>query len=165
MKSSVGVEVKLIAGCSKRPDFSPAQPRRLFHPPALSLPRQTLCPGTRLFPNKAATSDQNMILPSLLVISLGMGADRSSTARVQRGPSQAARCASKEDHQPPSLTLSFLPLEPAQVGRWDLRPVPLSRILPRRRNSRRPVFGLEFQQTIVWLPSFVPRAPDCPGQG
>ena len=73
MESSVGVDVKLIAGCSKRPDFSPAQPRRLFHPPALSLPRQTLCPGTRLFPSKAATSDQNMILSSLLVISLGWG--------------------------------------------------------------------------------------------
>jgi len=44
-----------------------------------------------------------MLPPSLLVISLGMGADCSSTARVQRGPSQAARCASTEDHQPPSL--------------------------------------------------------------
>ncbi len=28
----------------KRLDVLPAQPRRLFHPPALSLPRQTLCP-------------------------------------------------------------------------------------------------------------------------
>ena len=36
-----------------------------------------------------------MLPPSLLVISQGMGADRSSTARVQRGPSEAARCASK----------------------------------------------------------------------
>src|SRR6185295_3706775 len=27
--------------------FSPAQPRRLLHPPALSLPIQPLCPGTR----------------------------------------------------------------------------------------------------------------------
>jgi hypothetical protein len=44
------------AGCSKRPDFSPAQPRRLFHPPALNLPRQTLCPGTHLVPSKAAAS-------------------------------------------------------------------------------------------------------------
>ena len=31
-----------------------------------------------------------------------MGADGSSTARVQRGPSEAARCASTEDHQAPS---------------------------------------------------------------
>ena len=31
-----------------------------------------------------------------------MGADGSSTARVQRGPSEAARCASTEDHQSPS---------------------------------------------------------------
>jgi hypothetical protein len=44
------------AGCSKGPAFSPAQPWRLFHPPALSLPRQTRRPGTRLFPNKAAAS-------------------------------------------------------------------------------------------------------------
>jgi hypothetical protein len=42
--------------CSKRPDFSPAQPWRLFHPPALSLPRQPLRPGTRLVPGKAAAS-------------------------------------------------------------------------------------------------------------
>jgi len=44
------------AGCSKSPRFSPTQPRRLFHPPALSLPRQTLRPGTRLVPGKAAAS-------------------------------------------------------------------------------------------------------------
>ena len=41
-------------GCSKSPDFSPTQPWRLFHPPAQSLPRQTLCPGTRLVPSNAA---------------------------------------------------------------------------------------------------------------
>ena len=34
-----------------------------------------------------------------------MGAARSSTARVQRGPSEAARCASTEDHQVPSPPL------------------------------------------------------------
>jgi hypothetical protein len=43
------------AGCSKSPDFSSSQPWRLFHPPALSLPRQTLRPETRLIPCKAAT--------------------------------------------------------------------------------------------------------------
>src|SRR6267143_1633736 len=42
------------AGCSTRPDFSPAQPWRLLHPPALSLPLQPLRPGTRLVPSKAA---------------------------------------------------------------------------------------------------------------
>ena len=46
------------AGCSKRPDFSPAQPWRLLHPPALSLPRQPLRPRTRLIPSKAAASEQ-----------------------------------------------------------------------------------------------------------
>ena len=35
----------------KKPLFSPARPRRLLHPPALRLPRQPLCPGTRLFPS------------------------------------------------------------------------------------------------------------------
>ena len=44
------------AGCSKRPDFSPAQPWRLFHPPALSLPRQPLRPETRLVPSKGAAN-------------------------------------------------------------------------------------------------------------
>ena len=43
---------------SKRLDFSPAQPRRLLHPPALSLPRQPLRPGTRLVPCKAAASEE-----------------------------------------------------------------------------------------------------------
>jgi len=46
------------AGSSKGPAFSPAQPRRLLHPPTLSLPRQTLRPRTRLFPNKAAVSEE-----------------------------------------------------------------------------------------------------------
>ena len=41
-------------GCSKRSSFSPAQPWRLLHPPALSLPRQPLRPGTHLVPSKAA---------------------------------------------------------------------------------------------------------------
>ena len=38
--------------------FSPAQHRRLLHPPALSLPRQPLRPGMRLVPSKAAASEE-----------------------------------------------------------------------------------------------------------
>ena len=38
----------------KGSDFSPAQPRQLLHPPALSLPRQPLRPGTRRSAGKAA---------------------------------------------------------------------------------------------------------------
>ena len=38
--------------------FSPAQPRRLLHPPALSLPRQPLSPETRRSAGKAAASNQ-----------------------------------------------------------------------------------------------------------
>jgi hypothetical protein len=49
--------IRSPAGCSKCPDFSPTQPWRLLHPPAQSLPRQPLRPGTRLFLNKAAASE------------------------------------------------------------------------------------------------------------
>ena len=45
------------ASCSKTPTLSPIQPRRLLHPPAPSLPRQPLHPGTRLVPSKAAAID------------------------------------------------------------------------------------------------------------
>jgi hypothetical protein len=38
-----------------------------------------------------------MILPSLLVYVVQDGPDESSTARVQRGPSEGARCASTGD--------------------------------------------------------------------
>ena len=48
--------IRSPAGCSKWPAFSAAQSRRLLHPPALSLPRQPIRPGTRLFPNKAAAN-------------------------------------------------------------------------------------------------------------
>ena len=56
-----------------------------------------------------------MIPPSSLVtLSLGNGFRLSSTARVQRGPSEAARCASTEDHQtpspPPPSNGEYLPL-------------------------------------------------------
>ncbi len=51
-----------------------------------------------------------------------------STARVQRGPSQAARCASTEDHQPPSPS-------PFIVGfheHWDQpgHPSPVTALIP-----------------------------------
>ena len=36
--------------------FSPARPPRLLHPPALSLPRQPLCPGTRFSPGGVLAS-------------------------------------------------------------------------------------------------------------
>ena len=52
----VAQQENIPAGCSKGPDFSPSQPWRLFHPPALRLPRQTLHPGTRLIPSKAAAN-------------------------------------------------------------------------------------------------------------
>lgn len=38
----------LSSGMLKMADVSPAQPRRLLHPPALSLPIQPPCPGPRL---------------------------------------------------------------------------------------------------------------------
>ena len=53
-----------------------------------------------------------------------MGPDWSSTARVQRGPSETARCASTEDHQAPSSPLfreheddqAASPLQSAEEG-------------------------------------------------
>ena len=63
-----------------------------------------------------------MILPSSLVPSSGMGADGSSTARVHRGPSQGARCASTEDHQPPSppTVAIYRNLHPRRCGTLPL---------------------------------------------
>ena len=49
-------DTRIVGGCSKRPDFSLAQPWRLLHPPARSLPRQPLRPGARLIPCKAAAN-------------------------------------------------------------------------------------------------------------
>ncbi len=46
---------------------------RIYHPPTLSLPRQTLCPRTLLYPNKAAR---------ILSISLKGVAEAPFTARV-----------------------------------------------------------------------------------
>ena len=40
----------------KKATISPSQPWRLFHPPALRLPRQPLHPGTCLVPDKAAAN-------------------------------------------------------------------------------------------------------------
>jgi hypothetical protein len=46
----------------KKATFSPSQPWRLFHPPALSLPRQPLRPGTRLVPSKTVANYHFMAL-------------------------------------------------------------------------------------------------------
>src|SRR5437879_12632827 len=49
----------------KKPAFSPTQPRQLLHPPALSLARQALRPGTRLPPSKAAARTFQLLIPHL----------------------------------------------------------------------------------------------------
>ena len=41
---------KFVSRMLKKSLLSPARPRRLLYPPTLSLPRQPVCPGTRLFP-------------------------------------------------------------------------------------------------------------------
>ena len=51
-------DVTALAGGSKSPAFSPAQPWRLLHRLALSLPGQILRPGTRLIPSKAAVCEE-----------------------------------------------------------------------------------------------------------
>jgi len=72
-------------------------------------------------PRMRATNDINV--PSTLARSLsGMGADGSSTARVQRGPSEAARCASTEDHQPPSHPF-YRARSASKKGTWSLPPL------------------------------------------
>jgi hypothetical protein len=78
-------------GCSKRPDFSPAQPWRLFHPPALSLPRQPLRPRTRLVPSKAAASCHfkgvGGMIPTARHIPPTQPSARQDALYPERGPS------------------------------------------------------------------------------
>jgi len=174
MDSSVGADVKIVAGCSKRLDFSPAQPWRLFHPPALSLPKQSLRPETHLFPSEG--------LPNSTYPSFKEWPRLPFTARIERAHSYCARSASKKGTWPllphpsetaalresrgltgPSLTLSSPLPVPATAGTMDPHPAPPSTILPRQRNSRYLESAREFPQTIVWLPSAAPRSPDCPG--
>jgi len=61
--ASLAPENHTPAGCSKIPDFSPSQPWRPLHPPALSLPRQPLQPGTRFVPSKAAAEQEPEAYP------------------------------------------------------------------------------------------------------
>jgi len=69
--------------------------RKVAYPPFISQDQQETL---------RASNDMNA--PSKLADSLsGMGADGSRTARVQRGESATARCASTEDHQAPSPPL------------------------------------------------------------
>jgi len=48
----------------KKSSFSPAQPRQLLHPPALSLPRQPLRPRTRPFPCFVLGSSKSSTYPA-----------------------------------------------------------------------------------------------------
>ena len=105
----------------KKATFSPTRPWRLRHPPALSLPRQPLSPGTRLVPGKAAA----VFHP----ISKGWPG-RSSIARVERAPSERARSASKRTTRLPFPSLFSILLEAediedddahqdAIIGKWS----------------------------------------------
>jgi hypothetical protein len=73
----MGTDVKIIAGCSKRPDFSPAQPRRA---------------KTRLIPGKAATSeDRRRYTPHFVwafarVMGLGERKGPSSGSDLRESP-------------------------------------------------------------------------------
>jgi hypothetical protein len=92
----------------KKATFSPAQPWRLLHPPALSLPRQPLSPGPRLVPGKAAA----VFHP----ISKGWPG-RSSIARVERAPSERARSASRRTTRVPFPSFFSILLENEQAVR------------------------------------------------
>src|SRR5262245_355059 len=72
----------------------------MFPPSLLVCPRLEQCPCR---PDCGRRTRLQIIPPSSLVFSSGMGADWSSSACVQRGESSTARCASTEDHQAPSL--------------------------------------------------------------
>jgi hypothetical protein len=116
------------AGCSKRPDFSPAQPWRLFHPPALSLPRQPLRPRTRLFTGKAAASDQiwspsklarvrcpqdSPVSPPLhATFSPAHPLARRTCHAPRRGPSSSPNLNSREWPRLPFTRATFSPAQP-----------------------------------------------------
>jgi hypothetical protein len=82
--------------------------RRLLHPPALSLPRQPLCPRTRLVPCKTAANyrflrggwdDTNCArhqwsFQACLNLFFWNGTRVGLTAPVERGPSEGARSGS-----------------------------------------------------------------------
>ncbi len=70
----------------------------------------------RLF-SKAAASNQNMILPSLLAFSLGMEADDLLCSRNARPEKALVERAQWKINQPPSLTLSFHLPEPGSAER------------------------------------------------
>jgi hypothetical protein len=90
----------------KKATFSPARPWRLRHPPALSLPRQPLSPGTRLVPGKAAAVFHS--------ISKGWPG-RSSIARVERTPSERARSASRRTTRLPFPSFFSILLEAKDI--------------------------------------------------
>jgi hypothetical protein len=92
--------VNYFSGCSKWSLFLPAQPWRLFHPPALSLPRQTLRPGTRLGPCKAAAN-----YPFLRG-----GWDDPNCAQLSHPPTHWHAETYPQPERGPSLSL-YLPLE------------------------------------------------------
>ncbi len=93
--------VRTTAGCSKRPDFSPAQPRPILHPPALSLPRQPLRPGTRPIPGKAGVA-----------IALRGGWDDPTCARPTRGVCDRALREQRGSSQTPRPLFQH----PARLG-------------------------------------------------
>ena len=75
MESSIGANVKLVAGCSERLDFSPAQPWRA---------------ETRLFPSKAAASEEarryepHFVWPFTLRMDLGERISPASVSDLQK---------------------------------------------------------------------------------
>jgi hypothetical protein len=84
----------------KKATFSPTQPRRLLHPPALSLPRQPLRPGTHLNPSKAAANYHF----------IRGGWDDPNCARPTRAFSSRALREHGDRPSYPALFFSILPL-------------------------------------------------------
>ena len=91
MESSVGTDVKIVAGCSKRLDFSPAQPWRAetCHEPGR---------GSSDFPHFALRGTARLSFPVRIGRALFYGARSASKKAVWLLPflhSEAASCASK----------------------------------------------------------------------
>ena len=88
MVRTCGITGKHPCGMLKKASFSPAQPRRILHPPALRLPRQPLRPGTRLVPSKAAALRLTLVSRFTPYVSRLLGVQRER--RMGKGASRRA---------------------------------------------------------------------------
>ena len=97
----------------KKSLFAPASPRRLLHPPALSLPRQPLRPGTRFF--------QNFVLDAL---SISGKREASFVKRISLFVRDLRDLREKRDLKFEVLGSKFRTLQPSVFSLQAASPVP-----------------------------------------